>query len=161
MEFSQQIREIRNKNRLTQEEMAQKLHVTRQAVSNWENGKNLPDLGMLVEIARTFHVSLDWLILGGDDKMNDMTEKLIEDGSEGRRAKRMMVAAWAGAILVLCGVALFLIKGATVEYVDAQGILHENFWMIGVGWILILLGVLVTVVNLAVNHLHKKKTASR
>ena len=78
-------------------------------------------------------------------RMNDMTEKLIEDGSEGRRAKRMMVAAWAGAILVLCGVALFLIKGATVEYVDAQGILHENFWMIGVGWILILLGVLVTV----------------
>ena len=48
MEFSQQIREIRNKNRLTQEEMAQTLHVTRQAVSNWENGKNLPDLGMLV-----------------------------------------------------------------------------------------------------------------
>ena len=71
MEFSQQIREIRNKNRLTQEEMAQKLHVTRQAVSNWENGKNLPDLGMLVEIARTFHVSLDWLILGGDDNVND------------------------------------------------------------------------------------------
>ena len=71
MEFSQQIREIRNKNRMTQEEMAQKLHVTRQAVSNWENGKNLPDLGMLVEIARTFHVSLDWLILGGDDNVND------------------------------------------------------------------------------------------
>ena len=51
--------------------MAQKLHVTRQAVSNWENGKNLPDLGMLVEIARTFHVSLDWLMLGGDDNVND------------------------------------------------------------------------------------------
>ena len=51
--------------------MAQKLHVTRQAVSNWEHGKNLPDLGMLVEIARTFHVSLDWLILGGDDNVND------------------------------------------------------------------------------------------
>ena len=99
--------------------------------------------------------AMDWV--STPKRMNDMTEKLIE----GRRAKRMMVAAWAGAILVLCGVALFLIKGATVEYVDAQGILHENFWMIGMGWILILLGVLVTVVNLAVNHLHKKKTASR
>lgn len=112
MEFSQQIRQIRNENKLTQEEMSQKIHVTRQAVSNWENGKNLPDIGMLVEIANTFHVSLDWLILGGDNNMNDMTEKLIEDGSEGRRAKRNVIAAWAGAVLVLAGAVLFLIKSA-------------------------------------------------
>lgn len=159
MEFSQQIRQIRNENKLTQEEMAQKIHVTRQAVSNWENGKNLPDIGMLVEIANTFHVSLDWLILGGDNNMNDMTEKLIEDGSEGRRAKRNVIAAWAGAVLVLAGAALFLIKSESVEYVDAQGFLHENFWMVGLGWILILLGILVTVINLVVNNLHKKNQA--
>jgi transcriptional regulator with XRE-family HTH domain len=65
MEFSEQIREIRKENYLTQEEMAARLHVTRQAISNWENGKNLPDIEMLMEISRTFQVSLDRLIFGG------------------------------------------------------------------------------------------------
>ena len=54
MKFSEQIREIRKENHLTQEEMAARLHVTRQAISNWENGKNLPDIEMLMEISRTF-----------------------------------------------------------------------------------------------------------
>lgn len=54
MEFSEQIRKIRKENHLTQEEMAARLHVTRQAISNWENGKNLPDIEMLMEISRTF-----------------------------------------------------------------------------------------------------------
>ena len=72
MEFSEQIRELRKENHLTQEEMATRLHVTRQAVSNWENGKNLPDIEMLMEISLTFQISLDRLIFGGEEKMNDV-----------------------------------------------------------------------------------------
>ena len=75
MEFGEQIRQIRQKEQLTQAQLAEKLHVTRQAVSNWENNKNLPDLEMIILIAQTFHVTLDWLILGGEN-MNQMTEKL-------------------------------------------------------------------------------------
>ncbi|MDD7680654.1 MAG: helix-turn-helix transcriptional regulator, partial [Stecheria intestinalis] len=104
MEFSEQIRELRKENHLTQEEMAARLHVTRQAVSNWENGKNLPDIEMLMEISLTFQISLDRLIFGGEEKMNDMAEKLIDDGSEGRRAKRNMAASLSGAGLVIAGV---------------------------------------------------------
>ena len=46
MEFGDQIRNIRKKENLTQEQFAIKLNVSRQAVSNWENNKNLPDIGM-------------------------------------------------------------------------------------------------------------------
>ena len=44
MKFSDQIKKLRRDQGLTQEELAGKIHVTRQAVSNWENEKNLPDL---------------------------------------------------------------------------------------------------------------------
>ena len=156
MEFSEQIRELRKENHLTQEEMAARLHVTRQAVSNWENGKNLPDIEMLMEISLTFQISLDRLIFGGEEKMNDMAEKLIDDGSEGRRAKRNMAASLSGAGLVIAGVLLFLMKGASVEYIDAAGVLHENFWMIGIGWLLIFAGIVTLTVNM-IRNLHSRK----
>lgn len=156
MEFSERIRELRKENHLTQEEMATRLHVTRQAVSNWENGKNLPDIEMLMEISLTFQISLDRLIFGGEEKMNDMAEKLIDDGSEGRRAKRNMAASLSGAGLVIAGVLLFLMKGASVEFIDAAGVLHENFWMIGIGWLLIFAGIVTLTVNM-IRNLHSRK----
>ena len=130
--------------------------MTRQAVSNWENGKNLPDIEMLMEISLTFQISLDRLIFGGEEKMNDMAEKLIDDGSEGRRAKRNMAASLSGAGLVIAGVLLFLMKGASVEYIDAAGVLHENFWMIGIGWLLIFAGIVTLTVNM-IRNLHSRK----
>lgn len=63
MEFSEQIKKLRRDQGLTQEELAAKIHVTRQAVSNWENDKNLPDLETLIVISQTFLLSLDQLIL--------------------------------------------------------------------------------------------------
>ena len=81
MEFKDQIKEIRKKEGLTQEELALKLSVTRQAVSNWETGKNLPDIEILINISSVFNISLDQLIKG-----DNMEKKLIKDGSDTRRA---------------------------------------------------------------------------
>ncbi|GMM18626.1 hypothetical protein LAYK3_17450 [Lactobacillus amylovorus subsp. amylovorus] len=71
------------------------MHVTRQAVSNWKNNRNLLDLEMLIEINCVFHVSLDQLILG-DDNMNKMTQKLIKDTDENRKTKYNMITALVG-----------------------------------------------------------------
>ena len=59
MKFSEQIKKLRRDQGLTQEELAGKIHVTRQAVSNLENDKNLPDLETLIVISQTFLLSLD------------------------------------------------------------------------------------------------------
>ena len=53
------IKDLRIKNNLTQKEFADKYNVTYQAVSKWENGKNMPDLSLLKEICKDFDVSLD------------------------------------------------------------------------------------------------------
>lgn len=141
MDFGKQIRQIRKDNNLTQEQMAKMLNVSRQAVSNWENDKNLPDLELLVMMSKVFSVSLDELILGGSD-MNNMTEKLIKDGSETRKAKYNMTAVIIGAVLLCIGAACLVIKGMSVEYIDAQGILHENFFLLPVGFLFMFCGVI-------------------
>ncbi len=142
MDFGTQIKNIRNESGLTQEQFAQQLHVTRQAVSNWENNKNLPDIEMLIEISNVFDVSLDRLIKGEDD-MNNMMEKVINDGSETKRAKYNMISTIIGTLFLLLGFLLLFIKGVSVEYIDAQGVLHENFFLLPMAFLSILIGLIV------------------
>lgn len=67
------IKEIRQNNNLTQRDFAARLGVTFQAVSKWENGKNIPDISILKEISEKFHVNIDE-ILNGEvvEKNNNM-----------------------------------------------------------------------------------------
>lgn len=122
-------KKIRTEKKLTQEQVASQLHISRQAVSNWENNKNLPDIEMVVDIARTFQLSLDELILG-DSAENNMTAKLIKDGSDTRRAKLNLSSIFIGAVLLLMGIGCIIIKAFSVEYTDAAGYLHENFFLL-------------------------------
>ena len=62
MTFSEHIKQLRTEHNLTQEEAAQKLHVTRQTISNWENDKNYPDLDTLAAISRLYDISVDELL---------------------------------------------------------------------------------------------------
>lgn len=159
MEFSEQIRQIRKDSGLTQEAFAEKVHVTRQAVSNWENNKNLPDIETLIVISQTFHVSLDELILGGKEDMNKMTEKLIKDGNEGRKAKMNLVSTVIGGVLM--GLMCLFIKANSVEYVDKQGILHENFYLLPVGFLFLVVGAVVILTTGIVFAAKRKKEADR
>lgn len=134
MNFGVQIKNLRKERKLTQEQMAGQLGVSRQAVSNWENDRNLPDIEMLILMSQTFHISLDELILGGDE-MNNMTEKLIHDGSEGRRAKQNLVSTAIGAILLFMGIVCIAVKAMTGSYVDADGFLHENFYLMPMAFV--------------------------
>mgnify|MGYP004656919291 FL=1 len=148
MKFSEQIKDLRTREKLTQEQFAEKLNITRQAVSNWENERNLPDIEMLILIAQNFHISLDELILGGNDmdEVNVMTDKLVRDGSENRRAKMNMISTIVGGVLMIMGLMCLIIKAFSVEYIDASGILHENFFLLPVGFLFIFSGVLVIIV---------------
>lgn len=62
METKEVILKIREKNGLSQSELAERLHVTRQAVSRWENGETVPSTDILVDISRKFDVSINTLL---------------------------------------------------------------------------------------------------
>lgn len=144
MDFGKQIKQLRLERNLTQGQMAEQLGISRQAVSNWENNKNLPDLELIISISKLFSVSLDDLILG-DDAMNNLTEKLIEDGNETRRARMNLISIAIGGILVCIGIACIFLKAVSVEYIDAQGILHENFFLLPISLLCFVSGFLTFV----------------
>ena len=73
--------ELRKEARLSQEEFADKIGVSRQAVSKWERGEALPDTDNLITIAKLFKVSLDSLILN-EIKNEDFAEDLSQIDSE-------------------------------------------------------------------------------
>ncbi|MBE6900416.1 MAG: helix-turn-helix transcriptional regulator [Ruminococcaceae bacterium] len=58
------IKKMRKKLKITQDELSEKLNVTRQAVSNWENGKTEPDIETLTKMAQIFDISIDELVDG-------------------------------------------------------------------------------------------------
>lgn len=69
MEIGNQIKKYRSKLSLSQEELADKIFVTRQTISNWENEKNYPDIKSLVMLSSLFGISLDSLVKGDLEEM--------------------------------------------------------------------------------------------
>ena len=76
MSFAERILYCRKKAMLSQEELASKLGVSRQAVSKWETGESIPDMNNLAALAEIFDVSLDWLIKGEEEKRQENREKV-------------------------------------------------------------------------------------
>jgi len=62
--FSKILKEKRKDLGLTQQEVADKLNVSRQTISNWEVGKSYPDTPTLIEISNFYNLSLDYMLKG-------------------------------------------------------------------------------------------------
>lgn len=75
MEISRQIKKYRLKLKLSQEDLAEKIFVTRQTISNWENDKNYPDINSLVLLSNLFGTSLDILVKGDLEQMKEQINK--------------------------------------------------------------------------------------
>ena len=75
MELGNQIRKHRQKAQLSQEELADRVYVSRQTISNWENDKSYPDVNSLVLLSEIFQISLDSLIKGDIEVMKEVIQK--------------------------------------------------------------------------------------
>lgn len=62
MELGNKILKLRKREKLSQEQLAEKLNVTRQTISNWELGQTNPDIIQATEISKIFNVTLDELV---------------------------------------------------------------------------------------------------
>lgn len=60
-QVAQQIKSLRTVKNMSQDDLAEKLYISRQAISKWETGESTPDLDKLVQLAEIFEVSLDFL----------------------------------------------------------------------------------------------------
>ena len=71
MELGKQIKKYRNEMSLSQEELAERVYVSRQTISNWENDKSYPDIHSLLLLSEIFGTSIDNLIKGDIEIMKE------------------------------------------------------------------------------------------
>ena len=74
MEIGKKLKEARLNRDLTQEVIAEKLNVSRQTISNWENEKSYPDIISVIELSNLYSISLDDLLKGDDAMMEHLQE---------------------------------------------------------------------------------------
>ena len=84
MEFNEKLQELRKQRGLTQEELAEKLYVSRTAISKWESGRGYPNIESLKAIAKFFSVTVDELLSSGEvltiaEEDNKQKEKHFRD----------------------------------------------------------------------------------
>lgn len=84
MEIEKKLKEARTNAGLTQEQVAEKIMVSRQTISNWENGKSLPDIVSILNLSDLYQISLDEL-LKGDTKMKEKIEKDVKVAKDNKR----------------------------------------------------------------------------
>lgn len=85
MEIGNKIMNLRKKNGLSQEELAEKIGVARQTISKWELGETSPDLKQAKELSKIFNVSLDELV------DNDIKDILVEKTSNTERLAGLII----------------------------------------------------------------------
>lgn len=112
MELSGQIKRYRDELGLSQEELAQRVFVTRQSVSNWENERTYPDLHSLLLLGEVFGCSLDELIKGDIEVMKQEIS--------GEKIKRMN---WYTGVLGGLMLALVLLPAPLLKWFDTAGFL--------------------------------------
>ena len=107
------LKELRKEKQLTQEQLSKKLNVSNRTVSRWETGSNMPDIGMLIEIADFFDVSIPEIVSGErkSENMNKETRKTAAAMAEyGRNAVKIGKQRVVG--ILMSGFGIFIIVSA-------------------------------------------------
>ena len=142
------LKTLRKDKKLTQEELADKMNVSRRTVSRWETGSNLPDLSILVELADLYDVDMRE-IFNGERKEETVDKDLKEtmlmaadytDDYMGKVMKRMQLmfigATVCGALYIL-----LLFFGPDID-TGIYGML--NGFLLGIMFGMLILGILIT-----------------
>lgn len=119
MELGKQIKKYRSELGISQEALAEKVYVSRQTISNWENDKNYPDINSLLRLSEVFHVSLDILMKGDKERMS----KIIKQEDQKQFEKTSNIFSILMAATILSPIPL-------LHYLDNIGI---GIWIVLVG----------------------------
>lgn len=122
MEFNNKLYELRKQKGFSQEELANRLNVSRQTISKWEVGESTPDMENLVAISELFEISLDELVLNKvpeeadtsaqvvkSEFYSDIKENVLTDENRKKAKKGLKIAAIVFGIIVLIDLISFVI----------------------------------------------------
>lgn len=108
MSFGAKISELRKKEKLSQEALAEKLNVTRQTISNWELDETTPDIIQAKELSKIFKISLDELV--DNDVQNVLVEKVSNtEKLAGMTIKIIKFIGIAFAVMLVIDIITFIV----------------------------------------------------
>lgn len=102
MKIGDQLKKARMDKNLTQEEVAEKIFVSRQSISNWENNKTYPDIGNVIALSDLYQISLDELLKESDNFMEH-----LEESTNLVKSNKKLMAIIIVALLVMILLGLF------------------------------------------------------
>ncbi|MBQ6232265.1 MAG: helix-turn-helix domain-containing protein [Clostridia bacterium] len=106
MEISERLKAARQNAGMTQEQVADKIMVSRVTLSHWENGKSLPDIVSLISLSDLYSISLDEL-MKGDPKMTEKVKKDVKEAKDNKRLIRI-TAILVIAVMLVYGVSIIV-----------------------------------------------------
>lgn len=127
MELGNQIKKYRSELNISQDVLAEKIFVSRQTISNWENNKSYPDVNSLLRLSEIFNVSIDILIKGDLEEMKEQIK--AEDKKHFQKLSEVYTILFIMVILTpiplihflgYIGVALWVILFAVALYFAIQ-----------------------------------------
>ena len=102
MKIGDKLKNARLDKKLTQEEVAEKLFVSRQSISNWENNKTYPDIGNVIALSDLYQISLDELLKGSDNFM-----KHLEESTDIVKSNKKLIFFIGLALIAMIVMAIF------------------------------------------------------
>lgn len=123
MGFNNKLYELRKQKGLSQEELANRLNVSRQTISKWEVGDSTPEMEKLVAISDLFDISLDELVLdkapepapaapvqtAGAEMYHDIKEHVLTEDNKKKARKGLKIAAIIAGVIVLIDIISFAV----------------------------------------------------
>lgn len=123
MEIGKQIKKYRTEMELSQDRLAEKIFVSRQTISNWENNKNYPDVKSLLLLSSIFNVSLDMLVKGDIEKMKEEIKE--EDITSFKKLGNIFTVFLVAMILLPIPLTMFMDNiGIAIEVLIAIGAIY-------------------------------------
>ncbi len=106
MELGKRIKDLRSAHNWNQDELAEKMFVSRQTISNWENEKSYPDIQSILLLSNLFEISLDQLVKGDVEQMQEIIND--QDVKQMKFYGKMMLACLAIMIVTFGPLYLFV-----------------------------------------------------
>lgn len=118
MDIGERIFQLRNENNLSQEQMAERLDISRQAISKWESGQSTPELDKIIQLSELFGITTDYLLKGKETQNNNLTA--IE--KKHIREKSVIPYAVLSTGVNLIGMVLMLTLGEVIQMTEVAAI---------------------------------------
>ncbi len=180
MTFGEKLQKLRKTKGMSQEELAEHLGVSRQAVSRWELETVTPDVANVVGLSKLFNVSTDYLLNTEFNKTDDTLEN-IQDKENKEEFSKNKIRILSGVIISILGTIGVLVlsilgsvkKEFVVEYnfdesirkvhqgIDGFLFVNKLYWLMALSIVAVLVGMVLIFLPKIKSHLQKSKSSDK